>query len=68
MKLPVAKIDRTTLAVAFRTIETADSANLKSDTDNDLGPRGRIILRSPNGTRYALKVSDAGALTTEVVA
>ena len=67
MRLPVAKIDRITLATAFRSIEQADNENLKTDRDNDVGPRGRLILRSPNGTRYALKVSDAGALSTEVV-
>lgn len=44
-------------------IAQADQANLKRDRDNDVGA-GRLILTSPDGTRYALAVADDGTLST----
>ena len=40
--------------------------NCKKQVDIDVYP-GRLILRSPNGTRYSLTVSNAGALTAVVL-
>ena len=31
--------------------------------DVELGPNERIIMRSPNGTRWAITVDDAGAIS-----
>jgi len=50
----------------YRQIEALDTASLKSGTDIEFKDN-RLILVSPNGTKYRIKVSDAGALSTEVV-
>lgn len=46
-----------------RQIEDADRNNQKRGQDMEVAP-GRLILTSPDGTRYALTVSNAGALGT----
>lgn len=46
-----------------RTLELTDLQNHKRGQDIDLAP-GRMILTSPNGTRYELTVSNLGALGT----
>ena len=58
-------------AVANRILEDADAQNLKRGTDIELTASTaaaqrdpRLILHSPNGTRYYLKVDNAGTLTT----
>lgn len=43
-------------------IEQADSQNHKRGSDVELGPGERLILRSPDGSRWAVTVSNAGAL------
>ena len=55
-----------TIQRAFQQLEAADRYNLKRDRDNDVG-RGRIILKSPDGTRYAITVDNAGALSASAV-
>tara|TARA_X000001382_G_scaffold87773_1_gene62706 strand:+ start:595 stop:801 length:207 start_codon:yes stop_codon:yes gene_type:complete len=47
-------------------IENADRSNLKKDSDIEVGV-GRVILRSPNGTRYYLSVSNSGTITAVAV-
>lgn len=42
----------------------ADEENLKKGRDVELQPGVRFILRSPNGTRYSILVSDAGVIST----
>lgn len=37
---------------------------LRTDKDVELQPTTRLILTSPNGTRYALTVNNAGAWTS----
>ena len=64
MKLPVP--EDAFLRQAFSIMERADSQNVKKNQDIELG-QNRIILTSPNGTRYALAVDNAGALSTVVV-
>ena len=49
-----------------RKLEQADAANHKRNQDIEVGG-GRVILTSPNGTRYEVTVSDAGALSTSSV-
>ncbi len=46
-------------------IELADRQNLKRG--QDVETQGRIILKAPNGTRWALQVSNAGALSAVAV-
>lgn len=50
----------------MRAIEMADTMNYKRNQDAEFN-QNRIILTSPNGTRYALVVSNTGALSTVVV-
>jgi phosphosulfolactate phosphohydrolase-like enzyme len=50
----------------FRAIEMADRMNYKRDQDLEIN-NNRIILTSPNGTRYAVTVDNAGVLSTVVV-
>ena len=57
--------DQAAEAQRIRQIEAADGENVKKDRDNDMV--GRIILTSPNGTRYAIEVDNAGALSTSAV-
>lgn len=45
-----------------RTIDQLEQQAHKKGQDVDLGG-GRVILVAPNGTRYALTVSNAGALS-----
>ena len=44
-------------------IERADRENHKRGRDIEVGV-GRLILTSPNGTRYSVTVDNAGNLTT----
>jgi hypothetical protein len=48
-------------------IEQADASNHKRGSDVELGLNERIIMRSPDGTRYALTVSNAGALEINAI-
>lgn len=43
-------------------LELADDDNRKKGRDIEVHP-ARLILRSPNGTRYEIKVSNAGVLS-----
>lgn len=47
-------------------LEQTDDENVKRNRDIEMGA-ARIILRSPDGTRYALTVSNAGALSAVAV-
>ena len=45
----------------IRTLEQADRMNHKRD--RDLEVRTRLILSSPDGSRFEIQVSDAGTLS-----
>ena len=47
-----------------RQLEQADAQNRKTTSDVELANGARVIVTSPNGTRYAVQVSDAGVLFT----
>lgn len=47
-------------------IELADQENHKRNRDVEIG-KGRLILSAPNGTRYAITVSNAGAISAVAV-
>lgn len=64
MKLPPPSL--AALGEWRREIERADRNNLKRGRDIEAGA-GRVILTSPNGTRYALTVANDGTLGTEEV-
>jgi hypothetical protein len=44
-------------------IEQADTQNHKRLTDIEVVLPQRLILRSPNGTRYVISVSNSGVLS-----
>jgi len=64
MKLPTPQDNF--LRESFRILERMDGNNFKKNQDLEIG-QNRVILTSPNGTRYALVVSNTGALSTVVV-
>ena len=49
-----------------RTIELADRNNHKRNSDVEIGI-GRLILTSPNGTRYSITVDNAGVISATAV-
>lgn len=49
-----------------RQAELADQQNHKRNRDVEIG-QARLILTSPNGTRYAVTVSNAGVLSAVAV-
>lgn len=67
MKLakPTDRYDRGYEDKRNRDLEAADRDNVKRDADIEM-VNGKVILRSANGTRYYLVVSNAGVLSTTV--
>jgi hypothetical protein len=63
MRLPNAtdKYDSTTINQMNLLIEQADGLNHKKNQDVEVGA-ARLILKSPNGTRYSITVDNAGTL------
>lgn len=49
-----------------RELEKADALNHKRNRDIEVG-QARLILTSPNGTRYSVEVDNAGNLSTSAV-
>lgn len=45
-----------------RQVEQADNENHKRNRDVEIGG-GRLILKSPNGARWSITVSNAGVIT-----
>ena len=64
MKLP--RSDDRTITEISRQVELADRMNYKRDRDLEIG-QNRVILTSPNGSRYAITVSNAGVLSAVAV-
>lgn len=63
---PPNRYDPQAQAALQRTLEQEDTNNFKRGTDLALG-KERIILLSPNGTRYAITVSNTGVLSAVAV-
>ena len=47
-------------------IERADDANHKRNEDIEVG-NARLILKSPNGTRYSITVNNSGAISAAAI-
>ena len=64
MRLPNAgvKYHRNDLQLAYGEIERADSENHKKRQDVEVRD-ARLILKSPNGTRYSVTVDNSGNLS-----
>lgn len=69
MRLPLPSDAYSAVIESLRnqSIEQADAMNLKRNQDVELGDGQKLILRSANGTRYEIVVSDAGVLSTAAV-
>lgn len=69
MRLPLPSINYDAQIESFRnqTIEQADAQNLKNNKDIEIADGQRIILRSANGTRYKIVVSNAGVLSASAI-
>lgn len=48
-------------------LDQMDGRNRKLGQDVEMGPKGRVIISSPSGARWALVASDLGALTLVAV-
>jgi hypothetical protein len=46
-----------------RALELADALNRKKNADIELGQDEKLVIRSPNGSRFYLTVSNLGVLT-----
>jgi len=66
MKLPLspAAYSQSNEAAARQAIEAADRDNFKKGQEVELARGERLILRSPNGSRFAVTVDNAGNLST----
>lgn len=64
MKLPTPQDNF--LRESFRILERMNEQNYKRNQDLEIGIN-RVILTSPNGTRYALVVNNMGVLSTVVI-
>jgi hypothetical protein len=69
MKLPVPppRYDVQTEARRNLLIEQEAANNRKANADVIIGSGQRLILISPNGTKYKLLVSNAGVLSTSTL-
>lgn len=59
---PPASYDTQDQGLTRRRLQEADQRNHKRNQDIEVGA-ARVILTSPNGARWALTVSNAGALS-----
>lgn len=68
MKLPSPPngYDRRDQAETRVLMERADNLNHKRNQDVEIGA-ARLILSSPNGTRYSVTVSNAGTLSATAI-
>lgn len=68
MKLPVpqGQYSRAVEVERNRVIEMADGQNHKRNRDVEIG-QARLILTSPNGTRYSVTVDNAGVISTTAI-
>lgn len=62
LPLPSGSYDRVAEQRRNGIIEQADARNHKRGQDVEIG-EGRLILTSPDGTRFAIEVDNAGTIT-----
>ncbi len=65
MKLPRPGVDYNQIEEQSfrRALELADALNRKKNADIELGQDEKLVIRSPNGSRFYLTVSNLGVLT-----
>lgn len=66
MSLPRApeKYEQRWATEVLRQLDQRALTNFSKGSDIELGQDERIIMRSPNGTRWAIAVDDAGVIFT----
>ena len=64
MRLPSSRLTYTQIddQTARSMLERADAENHKRNRDIEVSP-GRLIIKSPDGTRYSIEVSNAGVIS-----
>lgn len=69
MKLPVPtpRYDADQESLRNQILELADRQNLKRQADVEVVDPQRLILRSPDGTRWKITVSNAGVLSASAL-
>lgn len=63
MPRPATQYSSDLQARSNQTLEAEDLRNRKKGTDIELGVGERLIVRSPNGTRFSISVSNTGVVT-----
>lgn len=66
LPLPNDKYDRLTVSQTNLALEQADYLNHKKNQDIEVGD-GRVIIKSPNGTRYKIAVDNSGNLSASAI-
>jgi hypothetical protein len=66
LQLPPTSYSRADQQELRRTLELEDQRNHKRSADVEIG-QARLILTSPNGTRYSVTVSNAGVITAVAI-
>lgn len=69
MKLPVPSLQYNPVLESQRNtlLEQADQQNFKRQADVEVVAPQRLILRSPDGTRWKITVSNTGVLTASTL-
>lgn len=63
---PPASYDRTAMVQTNLAIEQADYMNHKKNQDIEVGD-GRVIIKSPNGSRFEILVDNSGNVSTNAL-
>ena len=66
LPLPTTEYSSSIAQQTNNTLEQEDKRNFKKDTDININD-GRLILKSPNGTRYNITVDNSGNITASSI-
>ena len=66
LPLPTAEYSSSIAQQTNNAIELEDKRNFKKDTDININD-GRLILKSPNGTRYNITVDNSGNISESAI-
>lgn len=66
LPLPMQEYSSSVVQQTNNTLEQEDKKNFKKDTDININD-GRLILKSPNGTRYNITVDNSGNITASTI-
>lgn len=66
LPLPPTEYNSSIVQQTNNTLEQEDKKNFKKDTDININD-GRLILKSPNGTRYNITVDNSGNITASAI-